>query len=238
MADDSPVESYFIDRFGPVLVTVVVTIAMLLVVNLPRRGSATSIAEVAVTVLTGMTLLLALLASGSNRPLLRVGIFVVVGFVLWSLISLFSALDSVAILRVLWFLLVVTTPYLVLRRLAAHPAVTTETLLGAASVFLLIAVMFMFLFLAIDTFDPGEFFGVLEPTTAFMYFSLVTVTTLGYGDLAPQTDLARAMSVFGAVIGQVYLVFIVARLVALGASAASGRRGPFEPPPRIDREQG
>ena len=67
MADDSPVESYFIDRFGPVLVTVVVTIAMLLVVNLPRRGSATSIAEVAVTVLTGMTLLLALLAVPFRR---------------------------------------------------------------------------------------------------------------------------------------------------------------------------
>ncbi len=238
MADDASVESYLIDRFGLVLATAVVTVGMLLVVDLPRRGSSTSIGEVAVTALTGITLVLALLASGSNRPLLRLVGLLVVGFLLWSLISFISAIDSVAFFRVLWFLLVVATPYLALRRLMAHPQVTTETLLGAVSVYLLIAMMFMFLFLAIDTFDPGSFFGAAESTTSFMYFSLVTITTLGYGDLAPQTELARGVSVFAAVIGQVYLVFIVARLVAVSASVGSERRGPLEAPPRIDRDQG
>ena len=238
MAGDPPVQGYFIDRFGLVLVTVAVTIGMLLVVDLPRRGSATSIGEVAVTVLTGIALVLALLASGSNRPLLRLGILLVGGFVLWSLISFISAIDSVAFLRVVWFLLVVATPYLVLRRLVGHSQVRAETLLGAASVYLLIAMMFMFLFLAIDIFEPGGFFGAAQPTTSFMYFSLVTTTTLGYGDLAPRTELARAASVSAAVIGQVYLVFVVARLVAVAASARSERHGPIEVPPRIDREQG
>jgi len=52
-----------------------------------------------------------------------------------------------------------------------------------------------------------------------MYFSLVTVTTLGYGDLAAATNLGRLLSTTGAVIGQVYLVTFVAMLVALLAQS-------------------
>jgi Na+-driven multidrug efflux pump len=48
-----------------------------------------------------------------------------------------------------------------------------------------------------------------------MYFSLVTITSLGYGDLAPVGEVARAAAAGAAVLGQIYLVFIVARLVAL-----------------------
>ena len=48
-----------------------------------------------------------------------------------------------------------------------------------------------------------------------MYFSLVTITTLGYGDLAPSGDVGRPAAADAAVVGQIYLVFIVARAVAL-----------------------
>ena len=239
MPDEGSVESYFLDRFGLVLLAISFTVGVLLLADLPRQSTATSIGEVVVTLLTAVTLVLALLASGVTRPVIRIAVIAVVGFVVWSLISFFIAIEGVAFFRVLWFLLVVTTPWVVLRRLVAHSRVTIETLLGAASVYLLLAVMFMFLFLAIDALEPGQFFGDSEPTTSFMYFSLVTITTLGYGDLAPQTEVARVLAVATAVVGQVYLVFIVARMVGLyTASAAFERRGPVEPPPRVDREQG
>jgi uncharacterized membrane protein len=82
-------------------------------------------------------------------------------------------------------------------------------------VYLLIAVALMFLSLGLDSIQSQDFFGHSEPTTGFMYFALVTVTSLGYGDLAPATQEARAVAAIGVVVGQVYLVFIVARMVAL-----------------------
>jgi hypothetical protein len=118
----------------------------------------------------------------------------------------------------LWFLLVVAAPFIVLRRILIDDTVTSATLFGAASVYLLIGMMFMYLFLAVDRFGDGSFSGEPEASTGFMYFNLVTITTLGYGDLTPAGDVGRAVAAGAAVLGQIYLVFIVARLVALHAA--------------------
>ena len=215
MAQDQRISGFFVDRFGFVLIVVSVTVLVLLLADLPRRSTTTSLGEVVVTALTGITLILAMLASGARRSMVRIATVAAAGFVVWGLISLFTDVSTTGFFRVLWFLLVLVTPYVMLRRLVGHRVVTVETLLGAASVYLLIAVTFMFLFLAYDAIEPGQFFGSLEPTTSFMYFSLVTITTLGYGDLAPDTEVARALASATAIVGQIYLVIIVARLVGL-----------------------
>ena len=59
-------------------------------------------------------------------------------------------------------------------------------------------------------FNQGD-----QPTTSFMYFSLVTITTLGYGDLSPAHEVGKFLATAEAVIGQVFLVTVVARLVSL-----------------------
>jgi carbon starvation protein CstA len=116
-------------------------------------------------------------------------------------------------------------PVVVIRRLLHHRTVTTGTLLGAISVFLLIPIAFFCAFLSIDTMPATPFFGQAQPSTSFMYFSLSTVTTVGYGDLAAVTPFARLIAKAEAVSGQVYLVTFVAMLVGLRAQAwASGRR--------------
>ncbi len=230
MPDDVLAPSRLLDRFGFVLVAVSVTVAVLLLFDLPTRSTSSSLGAVSVTVLTAITLVLALLASGVTRPLMRVTGVAIVVFAAWAVISFATGTSAVGLFRVLWFLLVVATPFLVLRRLLTHATVTTQTLLGAASVYLLLAVMFMFLFLSVEHYDSGRFFGELEGSTSFMYFSLVTFTTLGYGDLTPVTDLARTASVAAAVTGQIYLVFIVARMVGLYSMAGGGlRSGPESP---------
>jgi hypothetical protein len=221
MAADARMSSRLVDRFGLVLVAVSVTVGVLLTFDMPRQSSATTAEEVAVTVLTAITLILALLVSGARRPFFNVAVVTGAVFIAWSVISFFAHADSVGFLRWFWFLLVVATPFVVLRRLASHREVTAQTLLGAASVYLLIAVAFMFLYLGIDGFEPGQFFGQSEPTTAFMYFSLVTITTLGYGDLSPVTETARAAASATAIVGQIYLVFVVARMVGLYTFAVS-----------------
>jgi hypothetical protein len=215
MAEKVSRSTWLLDRFAFVLVAVSATVVVLLLFELPRDSSSTTGNEVAVTLLTGLTLILALLVSGVSRPVLSFALLTAGVFVGWALISFFTEADSVGFLRWFWFLLVMTTPFVVVRRLVAHRAVTGQTLLGAASVYLLIAVALMFLSLGLDSIQSQDFFGHSEPTTGFMYFALVTVTSLGYGDLAPATQEARAVAAIGVVVGQVYLVFIVARMVAL-----------------------
>ncbi len=210
----------FVDQFGLVLLVVVVTIALLLLVDVSRRFGDTTAAEVAVTALTGTALVLSLLAAGVGRLVVRIAGAAVLLSVGGALVSMFTDWAP-TYYGFLWFLLVVATPFIVLRRIFTHDSVTIATLLGAASVYLLIGMMFMYLFLAIDRFGAGTFFGEPEASTGFMYFSLVTITTLGYGDLAPVGDVGRAVAAGAAVLGQIYLVFIVARLVALYTALGS-----------------
>jgi hypothetical protein len=114
-----------------------------------------------------------------------------------------------------WTVLALIAPVVVIRRLIMHKRASGATLLGAVSAYLLIALAFNFAFLTLDDFQLQHFFGRLEPTTSYMYYSLVTITTLGYGDLAAVTPGGRLLSTIEAVIGQVYLVTFVAMIVGL-----------------------
>ncbi len=100
--------------------------------------------------------------------------------------------------------------------------VTANKICGALSVYLLIGVTWAALFTIIEGIRPQSFViadvqgaGVREMSTHFMYYSFVTLTTLGYGDIAPLTPTAKAFSFVEAVIGQIYLAVLIARLVGL-----------------------
>ena len=70
------------------------------------------------------------------------------------------------------------------------------------------------------------FVDLIHPRSGdYSYFSFVTLTTLGYGDLVPRSDIARTLAVFEAILGQVFLVTAVARIVSLIGS----ERGPLAP---------
>jgi drug/metabolite transporter (DMT)-like permease len=115
----------------------------------------------------------------------------------------------------LWAVLAVLAPVVIVRRLLQHREVTMRTLAGAISTYLLIPVAFQFVFLFVDGLLPNGFFGRQQPPTSFMYFSLTTVTTVGYGDLAPASNIGRLLATVEALIGQVFLVTFVALLVGL-----------------------
>lgn len=102
--------------------------------------------------------------------------------------------------------------------------VTSEKVTGAIAVYLLLGVFFAVLYGIIGAVDPGAFTGLqLDPTgivqegeaTSFYYFSFVTLTTLGYGDISPLSPWARGLAWAEAVIGQIFLATTIARLVAL-----------------------
>jgi voltage-gated potassium channel len=85
--------------------------------------------------------------------------------------------------------------------------------------------MWSFVYVLLDLINSASFNVGLSPGQSyqmrFIYYSFVTITTLGYGDITPATDLASSFSILEAVVGQLYLVVVVARLVGMHVSSKS-----------------
>jgi hypothetical protein len=102
--------------------------------------------------------------------------------------------------------------------------VTKEVIYAAVVVYLLMAIMWSFMYFVMDYFNPNSFSfpdsnakGIYQ----YLYFSFVTITTLGYGDVSPLTPKASSLVILEAVTGQIYLVVIVAWLVGMHVSRRS-----------------
>jgi voltage-gated potassium channel len=104
--------------------------------------------------------------------------------------------------------------------------VSQDAVVGGICVFLLIGLCFALVFILMTDLNPGALELGNEAivrsnadssahATLLLYFSFVTLTTLGYGDVSPVGDMARMFAVAEALIGQLYLVVFLARLVAL-----------------------
>lgn len=101
------------------------------------------------------------------------------------------------------------------RDLREEGAVTVRTLSGVLAIYLLVGMIFSFLDGAAAAFGSQQFFSeaVHANRSDFLYFSYVTLSTTGYGDLVPATDVGRMLAVAEALIGQIYLVTVVALIV-------------------------
>ena len=104
------------------------------------------------------------------------------------------------------------TPFLVLRRVLAAPKVTVASVAGTLSAYLLVGMTFGSLYRTISVIDEAAFSQPLG--AAANYFSFVTLTTLGFGDIVAKSDMARSLVTLEAVLGQVLLVTLVARSVS------------------------
>jgi voltage-gated potassium channel len=114
-------------------------------------------------------------------------------------------------------LLVSATLPVTLSRIAHHSRVTSETILGATCAYILFGLLFAFVFLALGELRDAPFFAQPGPheQSEYLYFSFVALTTLGFGDLSPAVGLPQALTVIEALLGSVFLVTLVARLVTL-----------------------
>jgi len=113
----------------------------------------------------------------------------------------------------------------ILRIISKSETVTRETIFAAIVAYLLIALMWAFLYMILERVSPGSFSfpdnGFQGEMMRYEYLSFVTITTLGYGDITPVTDKASALVIIEAVIGQIYLVVLVAWLVGMHVSRRS-----------------
>ena len=113
----------------------------------------------------------------------------------------------------------------ILKYLFAEETVTRQTISAAVAVYLLLALMWSFIYRLIENLYPGSFAvaqdKLVDAANIYLYFSLVTITTLGYGDITPVGSQAVSLTVLEAITGQIYLVVVVAWFVGLYVSRKS-----------------
>lgn len=163
-------------------------------------------------------LLLALHTSGAPRRVFRLlGAVSGLGTVCASALALSRHGDASEGVLHLWTVLVLLVTVLVIvARVLSHPVVSVQTIFGAISAYLVVGMMFAALYAALAVLSGRQFFAQSASTSLplFQYFSFATLTTLGYGDFTPATAVGRSVAVLEALVGQVFLVTLVARLVS------------------------
>lgn len=146
--------------------------------------------------------------------------------VLWLLLSISYALDPTNRWKILATYAALlpfqaTITLVLLRYIFTARRVTQDVLLAAVTVYLLLAAMFVPIYGALELLQPGSFvdnvLGAPVFWQQFIYYSLITLTTAGYGDIVPVSGWARALASAEAVIGVLYLAILLARLVGLYA---------------------
>jgi hypothetical protein len=200
-------------RFGVVFVLLVVTYVVM-AASPPNEA-----ARVVTALLEGLTLIATLLAARVGRVLFRIAGAVVVGAVTMAVISLVVGEVSESVTG--WFfavnvLLVGAAPVAIARALYRRTVIDVRTVLGAICIYLLIGIMFAFLYASIDAITGDSFFVQTgDPgIQTFLYFSFTTQTTVGYGDYTAASDLGRTLATTEALLGQIYLVTVIAVLVS------------------------
>ena len=98
---------------------------------------------------------------------------------------------------------------------SAKGVLNAEKIAAAVCVYLLLGVVWQDLYILVDVLIPGSYNAESLSITDFLYFSFITLSTLGYGDITPVNSPAQALAFTEALVGQLYLTILVARLVGL-----------------------
>jgi len=122
----------------------------------------------------------------------------------------------------LWGLIVLAAMAAILRRIFQYEAVNVQAVLGLLTFYLLLGVLFGYIFAFVGV-GTVFFAGGQSDHASYVYYSFITITTTGYGDLVPAEGLPRALGVAEALSGQLYLVSVVAAAVGNIASRRKDR---------------
>jgi hypothetical protein len=160
-----------------------------------------------------LMLIFCALAVSKDKRSLRVGL-------VWGVLSIITVWLAIFLLfwplaLIYWSFFLYTT-VVIIYIVTKSKEININIIFGSIAGFLLIGVMGAVICNMLETFLPGSFIlaeGMGDDRITFFYFSFITMTSLGYGDITPATDIARAISVYLVIFGQLYLAIQVAILV-------------------------
>ena len=140
-------------------------------------------------------------------------LFLAAPFIILDVLNLFLAnrylmIAAYSFATILYFYIIV----LLVINLLSYRVVTANLIYCAISTYLLIGIMWTGIYAVVEGISPGSFSGISE-TSDLLYFSFVTLTTVGYGDITPQFILAKRLAVIEAAMGGIYMAVIIAMIV-------------------------
>ena len=204
-----------------IFVFVLVLVLIMVSIGLPPDNSGRGVVMVA---LSALTLFAAVYISGTNAwtPRIVAGLVVFAAFAAAVTWLVPGVKDEVGVAtRLVVLSVVIVLPFVIgggALRAMKEEGVTLGVVFGAVAIYLLIAVAFAVTYAIIGDVESTPFFVGQGPTKfdefpEFMYFSVITQSTVGYGDYVPATGAGRAFASAQALMGQLYLVSVVAVVV-------------------------
>ena len=209
-------------RYGSLLLILVVTYLL----------SAFTEAYLVSAVQVILFLAVVLIALRSGRFRRRTGRIIAVGLLIGSGVAVILRLvdssgDGAALASAWTAMILLLAVVFIVRQVLAQPEITEQSIYGVLSAYMMIGLTFSAVYFAMWAFSGQFFVHGANVAKTFQYFSFTTLTTLGYGDFTASTDAGRAVAVLEAMVGQMFLATLVARLVAgfRWSDRAAARRG-------------
>ncbi|MFM7271502.1 MAG: potassium channel family protein [Actinomycetes bacterium] len=179
----------------------------------------------------GLALLATLRISNETPRLFRLASVLVPLAIVLTIIGNIAEGDAGELVSgVLGLLIVLACPVAIVRSVVKHPTINLQTVLAAICIYLLLGLLFAYIIGVEVAIVGGHFMDGVGPTgrptsADVLYFSFITLTTTGYGDITAANRIGRTTAMVEAMVGQLYLVTVLALLVSnLGRT-----RRPAEP---------
>lgn len=206
----------------------------LLLLAAPFSHMLASAAATIMAILFSLVLLSSVFAVSDTRLTKCIGLLLALPTIAMAGTNLVAAGDKVAISYYLFGIaFLIYTITLVLRALFTAQRVTLNVVCSSLCVYIMLGLLWALVFSLADVIHPGSFLFVnaevgdqskmqfgTEQAILPIYYSFVTITTLGYGDIVPTTPQVRMFAAIEALTGQLYIAVLVARLVALHATTS------------------
>lgn len=112
--------------------------------------------------------------------------------------------------------------WIILTHILTEQEVSSDTVLGGACAFVLFGFLWGYAYFILNTLEPNSLSAnttLAKELSDYIYFSFITLTSTGYGDILPITQKARGLAILEAITGQLYLAIMISRLVSLHLSS-------------------
>lgn len=221
------------DRYDVVLLLIVVCYAMTVLMTSVGRAPWVILVQIATVWMTFVVSESVRAVRSAAVILAVIGVFAVAS----RLAVVGDRVEAVTAYFVTGAVLFVVAPAVIVRHVFGRTVIDRQTLLGAIAAYLQIGIAFAFAYAAVSVAQPvPPFFGAAGGGSMadMLFFSFVTLTTTGYGNLTPAGNPGQSMAVLEAIVGQLFLVTAVARIVA-GWTPGWARPGGTPPAARSAR---